>query len=414
MTNAGRVCSTRFCELDEYYLTRTEQAIIERYVQQMADQLGGQVQLVEFGSGSSTKTRILLDHLDDPVAYVPVDISEDHLYKTAARLQTAYPRIEILPVAADFTQEFELPRSRRAPASHAAIFFPGSTIGNFTRPAAVKTLTGMSRMLGVQGGLLIGIDLQKDRTMIEAAYNDSEGVTDKFNLNLLHRLNRELDADFEIGQFRHQAVYNEAEGRVEIFVVSCREQIVSIGDRRFRFDRGERILTEYSHKYTVPGFRGWRSRPAFRYIVIGLTRIGSSPCSTSFAIYSRKMEAGPLSGRETRGFAAIHAGMRIKTRTGRNLAMPRAIWKGKTLAESDRTVVVEGNHYFPPTAIQRPYFRECSATTICGWKGTAKYYDIVVDDQVNEQAAWYYPDPKPEAANIKDHIAFWKGVEIVS
>ena len=226
---------------------------MDRYVQEMADQLGSRVKLVEFGSGSSTKTRTLLDHLDDPVAYVPVDISGDHLYKTAGELRAAYPRIEILPVAADFTREFEIPRSRRT-ASHAAIYFPGSTIGNFTRNVAVKTLARMSRMLGPQGGLLIGIDLRKDRKTIEAAYNDAEGITDKFNLNLLHRINRELNADFEVGQFRHHAAYNEAEGRVEIFVISCQQQVVSIADHRFRFDCGERILTEYSHKYTVPGF----------------------------------------------------------------------------------------------------------------------------------------------------------------
>ena len=243
----------QICELDEYYLTRTERSIIDQYVQEMSEQLGAQVQLVEFGSGSSTKTRILLDHLCDPVAYVPVDISVEHLHKTAAGLRKAYPHIEILPVAADFTQEFELPQPTR-PASHAAIFFPGSTIGNFTRTAAVETLRRMSRMLGPQGGLLIGIDLQKDPEIIEAAYNDADGITDEFNLNLLHRLNRELDADFEVDEFRHDAVYDEAKGRVEISVVSCQEQVVTIGDRQFRLDRGERILTEYSHKYTVSGF----------------------------------------------------------------------------------------------------------------------------------------------------------------
>ena len=151
----------QICELPEYYLTRTEQAIMEAHVEEMAEQIGAGVMLVEFGSGSSSKTRILLDHLDAPVAYVPLDISEDHLLKTADELRAAYPDIEILPLVADFTEPFELPESTQTP-SHAAVYFPGSTIGNFTPDEARQLFATIARVLGPQGGLLIGIDLQKD------------------------------------------------------------------------------------------------------------------------------------------------------------------------------------------------------------------------------------------------------------
>ena len=153
----------------------------------------------------------------------------------------------------DFTQSFELPVSARKP-SHAAVYFPGSTIGNFTPQAAAEMLVRISGMLGPQGGLLIGIDLQKDPTIIEAAYNDAEGVTDEFNLNVLHRVNRELDADFDVDQFHHKAIYNPLAERVEISVVSQCDQTVNLNDHEFEFTEGEHILTEYSHKYTIDGF----------------------------------------------------------------------------------------------------------------------------------------------------------------
>ena len=243
----------QICELDEYYLTRTELAIMDQYIDEMARQLGSEVMLVEFGSGSSTKTRTLLDALHDPVAYVPIDISEEHLLKTARTLQQAYPRIEILPVVADFTSVIELPHSTRE-ASHAAVYFPGSTIGNFTPDEAGKMLKRFSRLLGPQGGLLIGIDLQKSPQVIEAAYNDKKGITAEFNLNLLHRINSELGADFDVDDFEHRADYNEELGRVEIYVVSKVDQSVQIGDHEIRFEANEAVLTEYSHKYTIEGF----------------------------------------------------------------------------------------------------------------------------------------------------------------
>lgn len=241
------------CGLDEYYLTRTELAIMERYGAEMAEQIGPGVMLVEYGSGSSVKTRLLLDRLPDPVAYVPVDISRDHLQLTADRLSASYPQIEVLPVCADFTQSFHLPSSNQKP-THSAVYFPGSTIGNFQPEAARKMLTQIAPLCGTGGGLLIGIDLQKDASVIEAAYNDRHGITAEFNLNLLRRINRELDGDFNLNQFQHRAFYNNELGRVEIYLVSSRNQRVTVADESFEFGEGEQICTEYSHKYTIKGF----------------------------------------------------------------------------------------------------------------------------------------------------------------
>ena len=241
------------CELDEYYLTRAELSIMDRYSEEMADQIGPGVMLVEYGSGSSIKTRLLLDHLCDPVAYVPVDISREHLQRTADNLATAYPGIEVLPVCADFTEGFRLPNASRD-ATHSAVYFPGSTIGNFEPEAARAILIRIATMCGTGGGLLIGIDLQKDVDVIEAAYNDAKGVTSEFNLNLLSRINRELDGDIDVHQFEHEANYNEELGRIEIHLVSQCAQEVRIGDESFTFTKGDAILTEYSHKYTIASF----------------------------------------------------------------------------------------------------------------------------------------------------------------
>lgn len=241
------------CELDEYYLTRSEDQIIKEFAAEMAEQLGPGVMLVEYGSGSSTKTRALLDELISPSAYVPVDISREHLRRTADDLAECYPHIEVLPVCADFTQPFSLPNAS-TPPTHAAVFFPGSTIGNFRRSAARRMLTRIAGLCGRGGGLLIGIDLQKDVEVIESAYNDSAGVTAEFNVNLLRHINRELGADFVLEDFLHRAVYDEHENRVEISLVSQCEQSVAVGGRVFPLDRDEAIVTEYSHKYTIDGF----------------------------------------------------------------------------------------------------------------------------------------------------------------
>ncbi len=241
------------CELDEYYPTRTELRIMDEYAQEIADQIGSGVRLVEYGSGSSIKTRILLDHLDSPAAYVPVDISQEHLQNTADVLNAAYPEIEILPVCADFTDRFELPKPAVEP-SHSAVYFPGSTIGNLEPEEAVSLLMQISSLCGRGGGLVIGIDLEKDVSVLEAAYNDEAGVTAAFNLNLLRRINRELGADFKIGEYEHSARYNEDLGRIEIDLVSQTDQNVTIDGESFEVEANEAICTEYSHKYTIDGF----------------------------------------------------------------------------------------------------------------------------------------------------------------
>ncbi|WP_442512109.1 L-histidine N(alpha)-methyltransferase [Novipirellula sp. SH528] len=250
---AGSRLFDEICELDEYYLTRTELAITSENADAIAKQIDRRVMLVELGSGSSIKTRILLDALIDPVAYVPVDVSEEHLLMTADDLRSSYPEIEICPVVADFTKPFSLPTTK-APYSHVALYFPGSTIGNYTPEEVAGLLASIAKLLGPQGGLLIGIDLQKDVSTIVAAYDDSQGVTAKFNLNLLERINRELNGDFVLPNFQHKAIYNSTDHRIEISIVSLVDQNVMVGDTVVNFAKGEKILTEYSHKYSIEGF----------------------------------------------------------------------------------------------------------------------------------------------------------------
>lgn len=243
----------RICELPEYYPTRTEISILETNAEEMVEMIGPQASLIEFGSGSSTKVRILLQHLRKLAAYVPVDISKDHLVASAAEIAKDFPHIEVLPVSADFTHPFELPNPRVMPVRN-IVYFPGSTIGNFSPQRAHELLVVMHQEAAANGGLLIGIDLQKDKGVLERAYNDTEGVTAKFNLNVLRRINREFGANFDLASFRHLAFYNEDAGRIEMYLVSTRAQRIAIAGREFELEKGERILTEHSHKYTLPGF----------------------------------------------------------------------------------------------------------------------------------------------------------------
>jgi dimethylhistidine N-methyltransferase len=253
------------CNLDEYYLTRTELEIMRRHAAEMAAHVGPRAQVIELGSGSSVKTRILLDHLKEPAAYVPVDIARDHLAATAAQLRLRYPRLEVLPLCADFTDWFELPECT-APWRRRVIYFPGSTIGNFEPEDAQTLLARIAALAGEEGGLLIGLDLQKDIPLLEAAYNDPRGVTAAFNLNLLARINRELDANFQLDNFQHAAIYNAVAGRIEMHLVSRVRQTVHVADRTFHFARGESICTEYSYKYDLPEFRRQATRTGLRHV----------------------------------------------------------------------------------------------------------------------------------------------------
>ena len=242
----------QICELPEYYITRTEIEILRMHGAEMASALGSQIELIGFGTGAGTKTRILLEELRDPAVYVPIDISKEQLERSTARFQKMFPALQILPVAADYLEPFELPLPRKL-SSRSVIYFPGSTIGNFEPNMAGEFLSRLAELAGDGGGLLIGVDLQKDRHVIEAAYNDSAGVTAQFNKNLLSRINRELGADFDLAHWQHYAIYNPAEGRVELYLISEVDQSVKIGGSEFQFRAGEKILTEYSYKHTIGG-----------------------------------------------------------------------------------------------------------------------------------------------------------------
>jgi dimethylhistidine N-methyltransferase len=243
----------RICEQEEYYPTQTEMGIMRDHAPAMAEAIGPRAQLVEYGSGSSRKIRILLDHLEDLVAYVPVDISRDHLVEAAEALAADYPELPIQPLCADYTTAFDLPAPPRPPARTVG-YYPGSTIGNF-RPADAKAFLGrIADVVGPDGGLLIGVDLQKDVDVMEAAYNDAAGVTAAFNKNLLRRMNRELDATFDLDRFEHVSVWNEEKGCVESFLRSRDAQTVTVAGQPISFEKGETIHTEYSYKYTLDGF----------------------------------------------------------------------------------------------------------------------------------------------------------------
>jgi dimethylhistidine N-methyltransferase len=237
-------------ELDEYYPTRTEIGIMEQHAREMAGLLGPRCLLIEYGSGSSVKTRRLLDQLRDPAGYVPIDVSGEYLRRSAHALGEEYPEIEVLPLCADFTRPLVLPVCRKT-AARRVVYFPGSTLGNFSLKAALALLRQTVGLCGRDGGILLGIDLRKDPRVIEAAYNDRRGVTAAFNRNILVRINRELDADFEVEQFVHRAFYNAARGRIEMHLVSRRDQIVRVGEVPFFFAAGETIHTENSHKYSL-------------------------------------------------------------------------------------------------------------------------------------------------------------------
>jgi L-histidine N-alpha-methyltransferase len=237
----------------EYYPTRTEIALMQSQGSRIASAIGPDAQVVEYGSGSGRKTHLLLAALDQPVAYTPIEISRSALLASMERLRGEFPALEILPVCADFTHPVKVPAPTR-PASRRLVFFPGSTLGNFAHDEAVALLRAMRSTIGSKGLALIGIDLQKDPALIEAAYNDAQGITAEFTLNLLARLNREIGSDFVLDAFRHRAVYDSLAGRIETFLVSQCAQTVTIDSHAFAFAEGEAMLVEYSCKYTDASF----------------------------------------------------------------------------------------------------------------------------------------------------------------
>ena len=242
------------CNLPEYYPTRTEFRIMEENLPEIAELTGPKAAVIEFGAGSSSKARQLLDGLDRPVAYVPVEISGDYIQQQASELAKDYPELSVIPVVADFTKPFDLPVHSISPLTN-LIFFPGSTIGNFTRREARRLLEVMRLEAKPGGCLLIGVDLVKDVDILTSAYNDRRGVTAKFNLNALHHLNSGLGADFRPDLFRHDAIYDRQHGRIEMRLVALTGHSVDVAGEKITFEKDEYIITEYSHKYEKREFR---------------------------------------------------------------------------------------------------------------------------------------------------------------
>ena len=252
---AGSRLFERICRLPEYYVTRAELSLTRMHIAAIARFAGQGCELVEYGSGESLKTRLLIRALR-PAAYVPIDISEIALRQSTRKLSKSFPWLKIIPVPGDFSRPIELPRAR-APR---VVYFPGSTIGNLD-PEEAHAFLAMTR--DQAGRMLVGVDLKKDANVLHAAYNDSRGVTAAFNLNILARINRELGADFDLSQFSHYAFYNAAAGRIEMHLVSLARQRVRVARHRFGFDRGESIHTENSYKYSAEGFRALAARAGY-------------------------------------------------------------------------------------------------------------------------------------------------------
>ncbi|MEM1179506.1 MAG: L-histidine N(alpha)-methyltransferase [Acidobacteriota bacterium] len=259
---AGSALFERICELDAYYPTRTEVGILERHGAEMAAQIGPGALVIEPGSGSGVKTELLLRALEAPAGCVLIDISREHLLASAERLGEQFPEIDVVPVEADFTRDVDIPR---LDARRAVVFYPGSTIGNFDRRGAERFLARMAELVGPGGGLLIGVDLVKERSVLELAYDDPQGVTAAFNRNLLVHLNREIGTDFDPARFEHVALWNAEASRIEMHLESRGPQTVRVGDAQIHLSDRERICTEHSNKYRLDQFAslaaaaGWRT-----------------------------------------------------------------------------------------------------------------------------------------------------------
>ncbi|GAA0259342.1 L-histidine N(alpha)-methyltransferase [Rhodanobacter caeni] len=255
----GSALFEQICEQPEYYLTRREIALMDEHAASIADCLGSDVRLVEYGSGNAHKTRQLLRHMHSPVVYVPVEISPEPLHQSVERLAREFPSLPVQPLCADFSKPLRLPIPPRAPR-RTVVYFPGSTIGNFESREAVALLRKIRNEMGDAGGVLIGVDLKKDPALIEAAYNDRAGITAAFTLNMLARLNREIGSDFVLSQFSHRAHYNPMAGRIETHIVSRCAQQVKIGRAHVAFREDEAIQVEYSCKYSLEDFSALAER----------------------------------------------------------------------------------------------------------------------------------------------------------
>ncbi|WP_305908920.1 L-histidine N(alpha)-methyltransferase [Methylomarinum sp. Ch1-1] len=259
----------RICRLPEYYLTRTEIGLLKQYGSEIAECIGSGATLFELGSGSSSKIRLLLDAVR-PSIYVPMDISKEHLFGAASSLANDYDWLEIHAVCIDYSNSWQLPRSLQG--NRRIAYFPGSSIGNLHDNEAHALLKRIAELVGVDGGLLIGVDLIKNVKLLEAAYNDRQQVTAAFNKNLLTRLNRELNADFRLERFEHQAFYNRDMNRIEMHLSSICSQFIQVAGQRFHFRAGETIHTENSYKYSIAGFHQLALRSGFAAVKVWVDR----------------------------------------------------------------------------------------------------------------------------------------------
>ncbi|MCT7976101.1 L-histidine N(alpha)-methyltransferase [Laspinema olomoucense] len=256
----------QICELEEYYPTRTEFGILQQHSSDIADQIGENSLIIEYGSGSSQKICFLLDSLIKPWAYMPIDISREHMLSASKTIADKYPNLKVLGVYADYTTEMLLPEYAISSVQKKVIFFPGTTIGNLEPEEAIQLLKRSAMIVGSCGGMLIGFDMKKDPQILHASYNDSKGVTAAFNINLLTRINRELEASFDTNTFTHYAFFNPQKSRIEMHLISLVEQTVVISDRLFNFLEGESIHTENSYKFSVQEIENMSERTGFKLI----------------------------------------------------------------------------------------------------------------------------------------------------
>lgn len=250
----GSELFNQICQLEEYYPTRTELSIFQQYKSEISKLIGKNTLIIEYGSGGSQKVRLLLDMLDEPVGYLPIDISKEYLFTDASQLAKDYPKLQIIAVCADYTKALKLPELNFT-FDKKVVFFPGSTIGNLDYEDAKNLLTNTVARLNNKDGMLIGVDLKKSTKILNNAYNDRQGVTAAFNLNLLTRINNDLKANFDLSAFKHHAFYNQLKGRIEMHLISCKDQKVKIDDYEIELKKDEMIHTENSYKYEIKQFQ---------------------------------------------------------------------------------------------------------------------------------------------------------------
>lgn len=275
---AGSALFERICELPEYYLTRAELQLMQRHVADIAAFVGEGCELIEFGCGSGRKTRLLIEALR-PLAFVPIDISRTALEGACAGLARDFPAMRLTALHADYTRALAYPADDDLPVRRRAVYFPGSTVGNFSRDETAVFLRQVRDLVGAGGALVIGVDLKKPPAVLHAAYNDAQGVTAAFNLNMLAHVNRVFGADFDLAAFRHVAFYDETAGRIEMHLESLRAQQVGLAGQRFGFAAGERLRTEISCKYAVEEFQDMARRAGFEAARVWLDDAGL------FAVY---------------------------------------------------------------------------------------------------------------------------------